>query len=87
MQHQAHPESCVADFALPWLQAYRTILTHFSQRYPRMPDGLDAGSAGGCLRDRPAIAFDGMLVPLALLPALPLVVPVLAEALLKEEEA
>lgn len=23
-----------------WLQAYRTVLTHFSQRYPRMPAGL-----------------------------------------------
>jgi ribonuclease BN (tRNA processing enzyme) len=23
-----------------WLQAYRTILTHFSQRYPKVPAGL-----------------------------------------------
>ena len=66
------------------MQAYRTILTHFSQRYPRLPEGLDASCRA--FRDRPAVAFDGMTVPFDLLPALPLVVPVVAEALLKEEQ-
>jgi ribonuclease Z len=59
------------------LQAYRTILTHFSQRYPRMPEGLDDGAVP--LRDRPAVAFDGMVVPFSLLPVLPLVVPVMTQ--------
>lgn len=67
------------------MQAYRTILTHFSQRYPHMPEGLD--SLALPLRDRPAIAFDGMLVPFNLLPALPLLAPAVAQVLLKEEEA
>lgn len=58
---------------------HRTVLTHFSQRYPRVPGGIDAWALP--LRCRPAIAFDGMLLPLAALPALPHVMPPLALAL------
>ena len=113
--------------------AYRTILTHFSQRYPKMPAGLspdgasghapnalckssedihhagfadgvitsvptlqhagrflrtfcDACTACAVLRaapgaDRMMIAFDGMRVPLALLPQLPRLMPAVMAAL------
>ena len=48
--------------------AYRTILTHFSQRYSKVPVGLEtAGNAASTAM----IAFDGMSMPLALLPVLP----------------
>lgn len=48
--------------------AYRTVLTHLSQRYSKVPFTLaaDGPAAGSSM-----IAFDGMRVPLALLPALP----------------
>lgn len=50
--------------------AYRTILTHFSQRYPKIPVLPD--SAGE--RSRIAIAFDLMSINLAELEKLPLTV-------------
>jgi hypothetical protein len=64
--------------------AYRTLLTHFSQRYPKLPAGLDARAARW--RERPLLAFDGMVVPLALLPALPAATPLVAAALGEQEE-
>lgn len=59
--------------------AYRTILTHFSQRYARVPQELrgaamqasDDGLPGCC--QQPVVAFDGMTVPLTVLPVLPVV--------------
>ena len=66
------------------MNAYRTILTHFSQRYPRVPEGLDCTAMP--LRDRPFVAFDGLRVPFSLLPVLPLAVPALARVMAKEEE-
>eukprot|EP00887_Chlorella_sp_A99_P007427 scaffold2.g7427.t1 len=95
--------------------AYRTILTHFSQRYPKWPEGVpmpgddDAavppGQAEGSRRRDGeggqvqraagehalaaygvAVAFDGMRVPLALLPALPLLMPAVRAALAEQEE-
>jgi hypothetical protein len=69
-------------------QAYRTILTHFSQRYPRCPEGLDDSIDVPLLRHRPLIAFDGLFVLFSLLPVIPLVGPAVAEVLsAKEEEA
>jgi hypothetical protein len=100
--------------------AYRTILTHFSQRYPRVPEGLGltaAGKAAGQQRGRAAdiaagmqgagpgleqnlepekggapqpgppcaIAFDGMLVPFDTLHSLPLLGPLVAQVLHKQE--
>ncbi|MEW5318244.1 MAG: hypothetical protein WDW38_009482 [Sanguina aurantia] len=56
--------------------AYRTLLTHFSQRYPRMPDGIDCTAQP--LSNRPIVAMDGMCVPLSLLPHLPLAMPLVA---------
>ncbi|CAI9114176.1 OLC1v1014835C1 [Oldenlandia corymbosa var. corymbosa] len=49
--------------------AYRIILTHFSQRYPKIPVFDEAHSHNTC------IAFDMMSVNLADLPLLPKVVP------------
>ena len=57
--------------------AYRTILTHFSQRYPRLPPGLDMEAAATAAI---AVAFDGMRVPLTSLPDLPQLLPVLQHA-------
>lgn len=72
--------------------AYRCILTHFSQRYPKWPEGVgqqpavalaeEAGPAAGPLAGVPAaVAFDGMRVPLALLPVLPALMPAVQAAL------
>lgn len=64
--------------------AYRTILTHFSQRYPKFPEGLpQEGPAAAST----AIAFDGMCVPLAALPLLPVLRPAVEYVLASEEEA
>lgn len=63
--------------------AYRTMLTHFSQRYARIPEelrgpalekgarGIEADVVGWC--QQPVVAFDGMVVPLTMLPVLPAV--------------
>ncbi|GIM10126.1 hypothetical protein Vretimale_13897 [Volvox reticuliferus] len=64
--------------------AYRTVLTHFSQRYPRIPAGVDPTVLP--LRRRPVPAFDGMLLPLAVLQELPHIVPPLAIALAESPE-
>jgi ribonuclease Z len=60
--------------------AYRTILTHFSQRYPKIPviDEVDT--------ERACVAFDLMSVNLADLPVLPKVLPHL-KVLFKDELA
>lgn len=49
--------------------AYRVILTHFSQRYPKIPSFDDINSQKTC------IAFDLMSINMADLPLLPLVLP------------
>ena len=87
--------------------AYRCILTHFSQRYPKWPEGLplatdappatptaDPGTGNGTSAVMPAVAagataavaFDGMRVPLALLPVLPALMPAVQAALADVEE-
>ena len=67
------------------MRAYRIILSHFSQRYPRMPEGLSDESCSSdplkSLREIPMVAFDGLVVPLSLLPVLPLVLPSMKMAL------
>lgn len=63
----------------------RTILTHFSQRYPRVPAGIEPEVLP--LAARAVTAFDGMLVPLAALPHLPHIMPPLALALAAAEAA
>ena len=50
---------------------YRTILTHFSQRYPKIPVFDDSYTSRTC------IAFDMMSVNLADLPLLPSLLPAL----------
>ncbi|KAJ7558868.1 hypothetical protein O6H91_04G059400 [Diphasiastrum complanatum] len=51
--------------------AYRTILTHFSQRYPKIP------VFDNSYNDRTCVAFDMMSVNIADLPILPKLVPAL----------
>lgn len=58
--------------------AYRTLLTHFSQRYPKIPV-FDAS-----FQSNTCIAFDMMTVSLQDLPRLPRLLPSLAE-FFKEE--
>jgi ribonuclease BN (tRNA processing enzyme) len=74
-----HSTSAEAIDAGRRMGAYRTLLTHFSQRYPKLPAGLDAAAARW--RERPLLGFDGMVVPLALLPQLPALTPLVAAAL------
>lgn len=49
------------------MDAYRTILTHFSRRYPGLPSGLTAENLGNAA----SVAFDGMKVRFVELPFLP----------------
>ena len=49
--------------------AWRVILTHFSQRFPKLADVRDSPTDGA------VIAFDGMRVPFSLLPELPQLTP------------
>jgi ribonuclease Z len=51
--------------------AYRTLLTHFSQRYPKIP------VVAPSFQDSTCIAFDLMSVNLADVPRLPSYIPVL----------
>ena len=68
--------------------AYRCILTHFSQRYPKWPEGVPQGQQeGSAASAAAAVAFDGMRVPLALLPILPALMPAVQAALADVEEA
>lgn len=80
--------------------AYRCILTHFSQRYPKWPEGLGQGpqaeaspadgagpaGAGPAAAATAAVAFDGMRIPLLLLPALPALMPAVQAALAEVDE-
>jgi hypothetical protein len=62
-------------------QPYRTILTHFSTRYPKMP-AADLGAYPSV-----GVAMDFMTVNLADLPWLPRIVPALAALFNAEESA
>ncbi|KAF6256110.1 hypothetical protein COO60DRAFT_143667 [Scenedesmus sp. NREL 46B-D3] len=64
--------------------AYRTVLTHFSQRYPRLPAGYP--SSARPWRQRPLLAVDGAIVRFSLLPRLPALMPTVAAALEELEE-
>ena len=69
------------------MRAYRTILTHFSQRYPKIPDGLEGSSDSfKAWRETPMVAFDGLRVPLSLLPVLPLLLPAMSIALKEDDK-
>jgi ribonuclease BN (tRNA processing enzyme) len=69
------------------MRAYRTILTHFSQRYPKIPDGLEGSSDSfKAWRETPMVAFDGLSVPLSLLPVLPLLLPAMSIALKEDDK-
>ena len=59
-------------------RAYRTVLTHFSQRYPKVPVFDD------CYTERTGVAFDLMSVDFADLPVLPRLLPAV-KALFKDE--
>lgn len=55
------------------------MLTHFSQRYPRLPASYPATAKSW--RQRPLLAVDGTVVTFGLLPELPAVMPAVAAAL------
>lgn len=57
----------------------RTALTHFSQRYPRMPAGFPADATPWARR--PLLAVDGAVLRFDLLPVLPALMPAVAAAL------
>lgn len=59
------------------VSCFRTILTHFSRRYPGLPDGLTASKLG----TRGTIAFDGLYVKLSDVVFLPFLNPAIEEAL------
>ena len=67
-----HSTSSEAAAASQQMQAYRTVFTHFSQRYPRIPRDVPRE---GPLTARPIVAFDGMRIPFRLLEPSPLLVP------------
>ena len=62
--------------------AYRTVLTHLSQRYSKVPFTL---AVDGPATGRTMIAFDGMRVPFTLLPALPQLLPHVSSLFADEE--
>jgi ribonuclease Z len=62
--------------------AYRTILNHFSQRYPKIPVLEENSSIGLSI----CVAFDGMRVNFADLIDLPAYLPLLQYVLEEEEE-
>lgn len=64
--------------------AWRTILTHFSQRYPKIPR-LDDAIVARLHRDRAAFAFDLMSVDFTRLEELPDVVPALRDSFPDED--
>ncbi|CDF36881.1 unnamed protein product [Chondrus crispus] len=64
---------CVNDMG-----AWRTILTHFSQRYPRIPK-LDDATVARLDQDRAAFAFDLMSVDFTRLEEIPEVVPAMLD--------
>ena len=53
------------------MSAWRVVLTHFSQRYPKLTDVRSANTDGAI------IAFDMMRVPFSLLQELPKLTPAL----------
>ena len=55
--------------------AWRVVLTHFSQRYPKLADVRS--DVRGDISRRAIVAFDLMTLPLRLLPALPALTPAL----------
>lgn len=65
-----------------------TLLTHFSQRYPRVPDfeGVAEGDAKA-LENKLAIAFDQMKIDLADLPVIHTTLKPVSELLKEDEEA
>lgn len=56
------------------MRAYRTLLTHFSQRYPKVPPLNEVAEDGSA-----AVAFDLMSINLADVASLPSVMPKLVE--------
>jgi ribonuclease Z len=62
-----------------WMGAWRTVLTHFSQRYPRVPL-LDMATVRNLELGRAAVAFDLMRINFADLASLPQVMPAVVAA-------
>lgn len=64
------------------MRARRVLLTHFSQRYPKIPNKLDLGSAEDGVKDQVALlAFDQMCVKLGDFKRAELFLPALRELL------
>ncbi|KAK9822596.1 hypothetical protein WJX74_008798 [Apatococcus lobatus] len=66
------------------MNADRVILTHFSQRYPRLPVGLPV--EGKPNYGYHLVAYDGMVVPLSMLRDMPNLMPLLTAALETDED-
>eukprot|EP00325_Prymnesiales_sp_UTEX-LB-985_P013193 CAMPEP_0174753594 /NCGR_PEP_ID=MMETSP1094-20130205/104329_1 /TAXON_ID=156173 /ORGANISM="Chrysochromulina brevifilum, Strain UTEX LB 985" /LENGTH=86 /DNA_ID=CAMNT_0015959387 /DNA_START=105 /DNA_END=362 /DNA_ORIENTATION=- len=56
------------------MNAWRVVLTHFSQRYPKLTDVRKTSADG---EDWAVIAFDQMTMPFALMETLPKLTPAL----------
>lgn len=83
----ARKKHCTTADALALAAAARpalTVLTHFSQRYPRYPDGVLGADGDDCMPGV-GVAFDGMRLPLAAMHLLPGVQPLLRDLLEKRE--
>jgi len=61
--------------------ARHTILTHFSQRYPKFPKGIEFDSSISC-----TVAFDGMCVPLTALNEFESITALMLDAVGSDEE-
>jgi len=67
------------------MRAWRTVLTHFSQRYPKVP-ALDEKTVKRCTEVGAMVACDMMKVPFKRLEELPLVTARIREVMKKEIE-
>ena len=86
VESQGRAKHSTADEALAaaaGMGAHRVVLTHFSQRYPRLPPCI---VTAGPIAQRYIVAFDGMEVPFAILGELPKLMPLLSLALSAQEE-
>jgi ribonuclease Z len=68
------------------MNAYRILLTHFSQRYPKVPVFDDEDMKGNHLENRTSIAFDMMRLNVRELPYFPSVIPAVQELFAEEIE-
>ncbi|KAK9866195.1 hypothetical protein WJX84_011922 [Apatococcus fuscideae] len=66
------------------MNADRVVLTHFSQRYPRLPVGLPV--EGDPNYGYHIVAYDGMVIPLCMATDMPNLMPLLTGALETDDD-